>query len=229
MEVRRQIESLLNKNLSTRDLISFLGAGVWPHNVPAAVDAIVSRSEFLTSYTPYQPEVSQGMLQSMFEYQSMICDLTSMDYANSSLYDWSTALGEAARMATRVTGRLEFIVPHFTHPERLMTLRTFCDPAEIKVIEVPQDRRTGSIDVGELNRLLSANTAGVYLEYPSFLGFVDSSAEEIGRLSHERGALFVVGCEPISLGILKPPGELRGATSRQPHELWWPASGDLCV
>ncbi len=208
LEVRRHVEDLLSKNVSTRDVLSFLGAGVWPHHVPAAVDAIVSRGEFLTSYTPYQPEISQGMLQAMFEYQSLICELTSMDYANSSLYDWSTSLGEAARMAARVTGRNEFIVPHFIHPERLSTLRTFCEPAEIKVLEVAQDRRSGAVDITDLKRKLSAHTAGVYVEYPSFLGFVEQSCEEIARLSHQSGALFLIGCEPISLGILKPPGEL---------------------
>lgn len=208
MEVRRRVESILSRNLSTRDIISFLGAGVWPHYVPAAVDAIVGRSEFLTSYTPYQPEISQGMLQSMFEYQSMICELTEMEFANSSVYDWSTALGEAARMSGRATGRKEFIVPHFTHPERLSTLRTFCEPAEIEVREVPQDKRTGAVDLAGLKEVLSSDTAGVYLEYPSFLGFVDQAAKEIGQLAHGSGALFVMGCEPISLGVLKPPGEL---------------------
>jgi len=208
MEAKRHVEALLNKNLSTRDLLSFLGAGVWPHHVPAAVDAITSRGEFLTSYTPYQPEISQGMLQAMFEYQSMICELTSMDYANSSLYDWSTALGEAARMASRVNHRDEFIVPHFIHPERLAALRTFCEPADIKVVEVAQDKRTGAVDLTDLKRKLTARTAGVYVEYPSFLGFVEQSCEEIGQIVHNAGALFVVGSEPISLGVLKAPGEI---------------------
>ena len=208
MEARRHVEALLNKNLSTRDLLSFLGGGVWPHHVPAAVDAITSRGEFLTSYTPYQPEISQGMLQALFEYQSMICELTSMDYANSSLYDWSTALGEAARMASRVTHRDEFIVPHFIHPERLSTLRTFCEPADIKVVEIAQDKRTGALDLADLKRILSAQTAGVYVEYPSFLGFVEQSCEEIAQLTHNGGALFLVGSEPISLGVLKAPGEM---------------------
>ena len=208
MEARRHVEALLNKNLSTRDLLSFLGGGVWPHHVPAAVDAIISRGEFLTSYTPYQPEISQGMLQALFEYQSMICELTSMDYANSSLYDWSTALGEAARMASRVTHRDEFIVPHFIHPERLSTLRTFCEPADIKVVEIAQDKRTGALDLADLKRILSAQTAGVYVEYPSFLGFVEQSCEEIAQLAHDGGALFLVGSEPISLGVLKAPGEM---------------------
>jgi len=208
MEARRHVEALLAKNQSTRDILSFLGAGVWPHHVPAAIDAIISRGEFLTSYTPYQPEVSQGMLQSMFEYQSLICDLTSMDYSNSSLYDWSTALGEAARMAVRVTGRDEFVVPHYIHPERLATLRAYCEPADIRVVEVAQDDATGSIQRADLEKKISGHTAGVYLEYPSFLGFVEPSCDEIAQLTHRVGALFVVGCEPISLGALKPPGDL---------------------
>lgn len=208
MDARRHVEALLNKNLSTRDLLSFLGAGVWPHHVPAAVDAIVSRGEFLTSYTPYQPETSQGMLQALFEYQSMICELTSMDYANSSMYDWSTALGEAARMASRVTGRDEVLVPHFIQPERLATLQSFCEPADIRVVEVSQDMRTGAVDLTDLKKKLSAQTAGVYLEYPSFLGFVEQSCDEIAPLAHKSGALFLMGCEPISLGALRPPGEL---------------------
>jgi glycine dehydrogenase subunit 1 len=208
LEARSHIEGLLAKNLSTRDILSFLGAGVWRHHIPAAVDSIISRGEFLTSYTPYQPEISQGMLQSLFEFQSLICELTEMDYANSSLYDWSTALGEAARMAARVTGRTEFIIPHYIHPERLGTLRTYCEPAEIRLVEVSQDRGSGAIDLSDLRGKLSERTAGVYLEWPSFLGFVEESCDEIARMAHDAGSLFVVGCEPISLGALKSPGEL---------------------
>ena len=208
METRRYVEASLAKNQSTRDILSFLGAGVWPHHVPAAIDSIISRGEFLTSYTPYQPEISQGMLQSMFEYQSLICDLTEMDYANASLYDWSTALGEAARMTVRVTERNEFIVPHYIHPERLGTLKNYCDPAEIQIVAVAQDRRTGAVDLSDLRRKVSDRTAGVYLEWPSFLGFMDGSCDEVADLAHKNGSLFVVGCEPTSLGTLKTPGEL---------------------
>ncbi len=207
MEARRHVEALLSKNISSREILSFLGGGIWPHHVPAAVDAIISRGEFLTSYTPYQPEISQGMLQAMFEYQSMICELTAMDYANSSMYDWSTALGEAARMTARVTGRDEFIVPRYIAPERLSTLQVFCEPVDIKILQVPQDKRTGAIDLSDLQGKLSPRTAGVYVEYPSFLGFIDQSISEIGRLVHKAGGLFVVGSEPISLGALKPPGD----------------------
>jgi len=206
-ETRRKIERILAKNLSTRDILCFLGAGVWQHHIPAAIDTVLSRGEFLTSYTPYQPEISQGTLQSMFEYQSLICELTAMDYANSSLYDWSTALGEAARMVVRATHRNEFIVPHYIHPERLATLRAFCEPVDIKIVEVAQDSSTGALNQSELENKLSEQSAGIYIEYPSFLGFVEQSCSEVARLAHDRGALFVVGCEPISLGALKAPGE----------------------
>ena len=206
-EVRRNVERILSKNISTREATSFLGAGVWPHHVPAAVDAILSRGEFLTSYTPYQPEISQGILQAMFEYQSLICELTLMDYANSSLYDWSTALGEAARMASRVTGRPELLIPHYSHPERAATLRMFAQPAGMKVTEFAQSRETGSVEISDLRKKLSSHTAGVYIEYPSFLGFVEEEVEEISRMVHESESLFIVGVEPISLGVLRPPGD----------------------
>jgi len=208
MEARKYVEALLAKNQSTRDLLSFLGAGIWPHHVPAAIDSVISRGEFLTSYTPYQPEISQGMLQSLFEYQSLICDLTQMEYANSSLYDWSTALGEAARMAVRVTARDEFVIPHYIHPERLGTLKTYTEPAEIRIVEVAQDRQTGAVDISDLRGKLSEHTAGVYLETPSFLGVMEESCDEIAAMTHKNGSLFVIGCEPTSLGIFKPPGQL---------------------
>jgi glycine dehydrogenase subunit 1 len=205
--VRKHVEEILAKNKSTRDTVSFLGAGIWPHYIPAAVEAIVSRGEFLTSYTPYQAEISQGMLQVLFEFQTLICELTGMDYANSSLYDWSTALGEAARMAVRVTDRNEIITPHFIHPERLGTLKTFAEPADIRQVEVAQERRSGAIDIADLKTNLTKKTAAVYLEYPAFLGFVEEKCEEIARLAHDAGALFIVGVEPTSLGVLRPPGD----------------------
>jgi len=148
------------------------------------------------------------MLQAMFEYQSLICALTEMDYANSSLYDWSTALGEAARMAVRVTDRDELIIPHYIHPERLATLKTYCEPEHIRITEVRQDVKSGAVDLSDLRRKISERTAGVYVERPSFLGFVEPSCEEVAKITHENKALFVIGCEPTSLGALKPPGEL---------------------
>ena len=117
-DVRRAVEELLSKNEAIQTMPVFLGAGCWPHYVPAAVDAVVQRTEFLTSYTPYQPEISQGLLQALFEYQSMICEILGMDIANSSMYDWASALGEAVRMAARLTRRDMVLVPEIIHPER---------------------------------------------------------------------------------------------------------------
>jgi glycine dehydrogenase subunit 1 len=208
IETKLKVEDLLSRNLSTRDVVSFLGGGVWPHHVPAAVDEIVSRSEFLTSYTPYQPEISQGMLQALFEYQSMIAELMGMEFANSSLYDWATALGEAARMSSRLTRRDEFLVPHYVQPDRIQTLKTFCDPAGMRILEVKQDRRTGAISNDDLQQKIGSKTAGVYIENPSYLGFFENEAKRIGEIAHDKGALFIIGADPISLGLFTSPGEL---------------------
>jgi len=208
IEVRKQVEDLLSRNLSTKDITSFLGGGAWPHHVPAAVDEIVSRSEFITSYTPYQPEISQGMLQALFEYQSMIAELMGMEFANSSLYDWATALGEAARMASRVNSRDEFLIPHYIQPDRLRTLQTFCEPAGIRIVEVAQDKRTGVFVEEDLRRKISSKTTGVYIESPSYLGFFENDAKRVGEIAHEKGALFIIGADPISLGLFASPGEL---------------------
>jgi len=207
LEVRRDIAKTLERNASSADIPVFLGAGVWPHYVPTVVEEIVRRAEFLTSYTPYQPEASQGMLQALFEYQSMICALTEMEFANCSLYDWASSLGETARMASRVTGRNEVIVPHYLHPERLATLRAYSEPAGIEIVEAQQNTETGQIILEDLEKKLSNKTAGVYIENPSYLGYIETEVEAIGDAAHGKGSLFIVGVDPISLGILKPPGD----------------------
>lgn len=207
LELRLHIENILAENRDTSEILSFLGSGCWPHYVPAAVSQVASRSEFVTSYTPYQPEVSQGMLQALFEYQSLVCELTGMEFANSSLYDWASALGEAARMTSRLTQRNEFLIPRYIHPDRRATLLSYCEPASIKVVEVAHDSETGQIDLEDLDRKISDRTAGVYIENPSFLGCIDTKVEEVGKAAHAKGGLFVVGVDPISLGILKAPAD----------------------
>jgi glycine dehydrogenase subunit 1 len=186
-------------------MLIFLGGGCWPHYVPAVVSFIVKRTELLTSYTPYQAEVSQGILQILFEYQSMICELTGMDVANSSLYDWASALGEAARMAMRLTGRREILIPKIIHPERYATLETYIEPTGMHVRKVNYERETGQLSLDELEAKISDKTAAVYIENPSYLGFVETRGKEIAEIAHNHGALFVVGVDPISLGLLKPP------------------------
>jgi glycine dehydrogenase subunit 1 len=206
-EVKRHVETLLSKNKTSNDMPVFLGAGCWPHYVPAVVKEIVQRSEFLTAYTPYQPEISQGMLQALFEYQSMICELTSMDVANCSMYDWASALGEAARMAARITGRREILIPKIIHPERAATLHVYAEPPGIMIEQVAYERENGQINLEDLKNKISDKTAAVYIENPSYLGFIETQVDEISEEAHAHGALFILGVDPTSLGILKPPGE----------------------
>jgi len=205
-EVKRRVESLLGRNKRLR-CPPFLGGGVWPHYVPAVVDEVVSRAEFLTSYTPYQPEITQGMLQTLFEYQSLICELTGMEVANSSMYDWATALGEAARMAGRLTRRSTILVPYLMSPNRLAVLRTYTEPVEMKVTQIDYDEATGLIDLEDLKEKINGETAAVYVENPSYLGFVEENVDAISEVAHDAGALLIVGVDPISLGLLRPPGD----------------------
>jgi len=206
-EVKKHVEALLSKNKTCNDIPIFLGAGCWHHYVPAVVKEIVQRSELLTSYTPYQPEISQGMLQALFEYQSMICELTGMDVTNCSMYDWASALGEAARMAARITGRKEILIPKIIRPERAATLQVYSEPVGIKIEELVYNKETGHISLESLRRKISDKTAAVYIENPSYLGFIETQVNEISEEAHAHDALFIVGVDPISLGILKPPGE----------------------
>jgi glycine dehydrogenase subunit 1 len=206
-EVKRHVETLLSENKTCVDTSMFLGGGCWPHYVPAVVKDIVQRSELFTSYTPYQPEVSQGMLQALFEYQSMICELTGMEVANCSMYDWASALGEAARMASRLTRKSEVLIPKIIHSEKEATLRTYAEPAGITIKHVAYNRESGRLSLEDLKNKISEKTTAVYIENPSYLGFIETQVEEISRETHAHGALLIVGVDPTSLGILKPPGE----------------------
>ena len=207
LEVRRHVKGILSKNRTSTNMPVFLGAGCWPHYIPAAVETILGRTEFLTSYTPYQPEASQGTLQALFEYQSMICELTTMEVANCSMYDWASALGEAVRMAARVTHRIEAIIPKTTHPERTATLQTYMKPIGVDLKPVDYNRETGQLNIEDLKEKISAKTAAVYIENPTYLGFLETQVKEIADETHDHNALFIVGVDPTSLGILQPPGE----------------------
>ena len=205
-ELKEMVLGLLQKNRSLR-CPPFLGGGVWPHYVPAVVDEIVRRAEFLTSYTPYQPEISQGMLQAVFEYQSLICELVGLEVTNSSLYDWSSALGEAARMACRLTRRDTVAVPYLISPQRLAVLKAYTEPVGISVVQVYYDKTTGLLDLEDLKEKVDDHTAAVYIENPSYLGFVEEGVEAIAETAHDSGALLVVGVDPISLGLLRAPAD----------------------
>jgi len=206
-QVKRRVLSILSKNRSCDEMLTFLGGGCWPHYVPAAVKYVVQRTEFLTSYTPYQPEVSQGILQALFEYQSMICELTGMEVANSSMYDWSPAAGEAVRMAVRYTRRSEVLVPETMSLQRLEVMKTYSEPLDISIRKVGYDPITGQLDIDDLENKLTSETAAVYIENPSYLGFVETQVDEISQSTHSKDALLIVGVDPTSLGVLKPPGE----------------------
>lgn len=205
-ELRKEVSGTLEKNWSLR-CPPFLGGGVWPHYVPAVVDEIVSRAEFLTSYTPYQPEITQGMLQSIFEYQSLMCELLGMEVSNASVYDWATGLGEAARMASRLTRKTSILVPSLMNTNRLAVLRSYAEPAGITTVQVDYDKTTGQMDIEDLKEKMDDKTAAVYIENPSYLGFIEEGVEAIGEVAHDSKALFIVGVDPISLGLLKPPGD----------------------
>jgi glycine dehydrogenase subunit 1 len=203
-EMRRQIDEVLSKNKSDKTLC-FLGAGCWPHYVPAICDEINSRSEYLTAYTG-DVYTDLGRYQALFEFQSMIGELVAMDAVTFPTYDWPTACGDAARMAAILTNRKEILVPKTISPDRLSVMRAYCRSlARINYIEY--DPVTGQIVLEDLRKKLSSDTAAVYIENPSYLGFIETQCDEIAKMAHEKGALFLVGVEPLSLGILTPPGE----------------------
>ncbi|MBI4258099.1 MAG: aminomethyl-transferring glycine dehydrogenase subunit GcvPA [Thaumarchaeota archaeon] len=206
-EIERHVESLLKKNMVPPEYLCFLGGGAWLHHVPAAVDEIISRSEFYTSYTPYQPEISQGMLQALFEYQSLICDLTGMQVANSSMYDWATAAGEAARMAMRITKRRKIVSAKSIGPDRLGTIQTYCYPIEADVKTISFDEERGNIELSKLTQNIDNETAAIYVENPNFFGVIETQLRTVAEEAHRHGALIIVGVDPISLGSLKPPGD----------------------
>jgi glycine dehydrogenase subunit 1 len=206
MEVQRRLMRTLGRNQHFTDVPHFTGAGMYHHFVPPEVPYIAGRSEFLTSYTPYQSEVSQGMLQAMFEYQSAICALTEMDAANISMYDGATAVAEAALMAHRITDRDEVLVPRAMLSDRKGTLLSYAEGPGVSVVEYGYDRRTGQVDLADLQRRLGPRTAAVYLENPDFFGMFEERAAEVAQLAHAKGALSVVGVNPVSLGLVKGPG-----------------------
>jgi len=186
---------------------SFLGAGVYAHFRPVLVDTVISRGEFLTSYTPYQAEISQGTLTAIFEFQTMICQLTGMDVANASMYDGSTALAEAALMAARATGKARLLVARSVHPEYREVLGTYARHQGMPVEEFGYLGDAGAIDTEDLESKMDGLTGAVIVQSPNFFGIVDR-VREAGEIAHRGGALLiVVFTEAVALGILQPPAE----------------------
>ena len=203
LEVGRALQDLAAKN--RHELVSFLGGGFYDHFIPAAVDAILSRSEFYTAYTPYQPEASQGTLQAIYEFQSAISRLTGMEVSNASLYDGGTALYEAMMMAMRVTGRRKIILDEAVNPIYRKMLHSYTSNLRIEFREFAS--RDGRTDRKRMAEPLDDETAGVIVQNPNFFGCVDDFSD-IAERAHKVGALLIVSCYPISLGILKTPGEM---------------------
>jgi glycine dehydrogenase subunit 1 len=206
LDLRRELEAMMAVNKTASSQPMFLGAGVYHHFIPAAVRTIVSRGEFITSYTPYQPEISQGMLQSLFEYQSFIAELTAMDVVNSSMYDSSTALGEAVLMSHRISGGDTFLMSRAVSPEKKDVARTYARGANIKIVEVKFDPDTGQVDLSDLKSKVKDNIAGFYFETPNFFGPIEAHPDEIRKILGNR--TMVVGVNPMSLALLRPPGEM---------------------
>ena len=208
IEVKNKLRDIGKKNITFYDMPCFLGGGIKQHFVPSIVKEIVSRSEFLTSYTPYQAEASQGMLQAMFEYQSIICELTGMDVANCSLYDGATALGEAALMCYRIKrDKNKFIVARNISWEKKSVLRNYAKGADLDVVEAPFDENSGRVDLDVLSTLVDKDVCGIYIENPNFFGVFETDMKKMVDIAHEKDALVVIGIDPISLGIVRGPGE----------------------
>ena len=201
----KELAQLAAKNKDTLSNVSFLGAGVYNHYKPVIVDHVISRSEFYTAYTPYQPEISQGELQAIFEFQTMIAELTGMDLANSSMYDGGTAFAEAGMLAAGHTKRKKIIVSGAVHPEYKDVLTTYAAGQSIDVITAPT--KDGVTDIESLKGLVDETTAAVMVQYPNFFGQIED-IQTIGEIVHEVKGLFVVSANPLALGILTPPGKL---------------------
>ncbi|KPL59621.1 aminomethyl-transferring glycine dehydrogenase subunit GcvPA [Rossellomorea vietnamensis] len=204
-ELVKELTKMAAKNADLKSHTSFLGAGVYDHYMPIIVDHVLSRSEFYTAYTPYQPEISQGELQAIFEFQTMICELTGMDVANSSMYDGGTALAEAAMLSAGQTRRKKVLVSSTVHPESRDVLRSYAKGQYIEVVEIPHNN--GVTDVEELKKLMSNEIAAVVVQYPNFFGRVEE-LKAIEEVAHAEKAMFVVSSNPLALGALTPPGQL---------------------
>lgn len=200
----KELARMAEKNADLKKNVSFLGAGVYDHYIPVIVDHVLSRSEFYTAYTPYQPEISQGELQAIFEFQTMICELTGMDVANSSMYDGGTALAEAAMLSAGHTKRKKIIISNAVHPETREVVKTYAKGQRIELIEVAANG--GVTDVEALKGMVNDEVAAVIVQYPNFFGQIEP-LKEIEEIAHDHKSLFVVSSNPLSLGILTPPGK----------------------
>ena len=199
------LKNLSQENRSADEFICFLGGGAYDHFVPSLVNHILLRSEFYTAYTPYQAEVSQGTLQSIYEFQSLICELTGMDVANASMYDGASAAAEAALISHSSNHKKEIIISDALHPAYKKVVETCCSGLSLKIITCPTEN--GLMELTNLKKNLSSDTSCVIVQSPNFYGAIEDVGK-IKNLAHSAGALLIMVCDPISLGVLKSPGEL---------------------
>ena len=204
-ELRRHVEGLLKKNISCKDYLNFLGAGTWQHYVPSVCDTSISRDEFLTAYVG-DAYGDHGKFQALFETASMLGEIVGMDMVNTPTYDWANAIAISCRMAARMNGRKEVLVVGTISPGRLSVVRNYCKP-DIKVELIDFDVDTGLMDLEDLEARISDETSAVYIENPSYLGFIELQGEEIAQITHKVGAELIVGVDPSSLGIIAPPSD----------------------
>lgn len=202
-ELKRGIDKILKKNISSAEYLNFLGAGCWQHFVPAICDEINSRSEFLTGYAG-DVYNDHGRFQTLFEYESLLAELLDMDVVNVPTFDWPQVTATSLRMASRMTERSEALVAGTISHEKLMIIKNYCNPG-VEIVLVDYDKETGKMDLEDLKGKVSNNTAAVYFENPSYLGFLEDQGEEISKIAHEAGAISVVGVDPSSLGVIAPP------------------------
>lgn len=203
-ELKKQFSNWAKKNVNLKEVPSFLGAGVYDHYIPSVVDHVISRSEFYTAYTPYQAEISQGELQAIFEFQTMITELTGMDVANSSMYDGGTALAEAALLSAGVTKKKKIVLSRAVHPHAFEVVQTYARGPGLEVIEVPV--KNGITDLEALKAVVDDEVAAVLVQYPNFFGVIEPLAE-ISAITHRAAkALLVTSSNPLALGLLEPPG-----------------------
>ena len=210
VELKRDLVTRLKRNADCEANLSFLGAGVWQHHVPAVVDEIVGRTEFSTNvWGSYQSD--HGRNQAWFEFSSQLGALLNLDVVQLPVYSWGCAIGHAIRMAARITGRNRVLIPQLSDPERLSVIRTYCQPQEmenhIEVVLVAADPMSGRLDLGDLKSKLGPDVAAVYFENPAYLGTIETGASEIAKLARAAGAETIVGVDPVSLGVIRAPGD----------------------
>ncbi|MDD6540478.1 MAG: aminomethyl-transferring glycine dehydrogenase subunit GcvPA [Firmicutes bacterium] len=207
-ELKAHVEKMLGKNVTCKEYTSYLGGGCWNHYVPAVVDEVVNRAEFVTAYCGGTYS-DLGKFQARFEFYSMMGELCGVEAVSEPIYDWATAAGFSLRMASRITGRNEVLVPSQISPDRLAVMKTQCQPEEmngsVHIIPVAYDPETGNMDMADLKSKLSDKTAGVYFEMPGYFGNIESDPAAICAAAHEAGAVAIVGVDPISLGVLEAP------------------------